>query len=319
MKKINTSHLIKIRKIFTEEELLSNLNAVAKKLKKNTLTQEDYKSCNIKIATSKTIKKRFGKWNIALERAGLEVVKEMDIPEEKLLLNLVKVMEKLETPNFSKEDLVPPISKYSKSAYYKVFGNWTNTKNEFKKYLNRKTSKNVDETKIDYTLKRNHTTAKSISSALANQIKKKYKFVCSVRGCGCGEAISNKGKEYFQKIYVIHIKPWDEGGETIISNLKTFCEKHYKESLKKRDILVGTTKTLKRSRKIDPKVEEEVLRRDRHRCVHCKKGPYEKGKMYCEKIVIDHIKPFSKNGSNELKNLQVLCEKHNLEKMAKVY
>lgn len=266
-----------------------------------------------------TIKRRFGKWNIALDMAGLKVLKEMDISEDKLLLNLVKVMEKLETPNFSKEDLVPPISKYSKSAYYKVFGNWTNTKSEFKKYLNRDALNNVDQSKIDYTLKRNHKTPKFISTTLANQVKKKYKFVCSIRGCGCGEAISNKGKEYHQKLYVIHIKPWDEGGETVISNLKSLCEKHYKENLNKKEILVGTSKALKRSRKIDPKVEEEVLRRDRHRCVYCKKGPYEKGIMYCKNIVIDHIKPFSKNGTNDLNNLQVLCEKHNLKKMAKVY
>ena len=48
-------------------------------------------------------------------------------------------------------------------------------------------------------------------------------------------------------------------------------------------------------------------------------GPYEKGTKYCKKIEIDHKKPFIKGGSNALSNLQVLCEKHNLEKMAKEY
>jgi hypothetical protein len=277
MKDNNASSLIMIRQIFTDEELISNLIAVAKKLKKNNLTQEDYNSCNIKIATNKTIKKRFGKWNSALEKAGLEVVKEMDISEEKLLLNLVKVMEKLETPNFSKEDLVPPISKYSKSAYYKVFGNWTNTKKQFKEYLNTGKLKQVKESQIDYSLKRNHTTNKTITSSLTNQIKKKYKYVCAIIGCGCGEAIGKKGDEYFKKLYVIHIKPWDQGGETMISNLTVYCETHYKESLKKSHQVLSNARTLKRTRKINSKIEEEVLRRDRHRCVHCKKGPYEKG------------------------------------------
>ena len=323
MKKATPIELMKFKKNYTEKEYLTNLFEVAKKLKKTTLTQSDYNNCSLSITTSMTFKRRFGKWNVALEKAGLTVSKEMDISPEKLMSNLFKVSQILGTLNFSKEDLVKPNSAYTISAYRKAYGNWTNARKEFEKYLKLKINKikSKEITPIDYTLRRNHDTNKKIPTSLASEMKKKYKYVCSTKGCKCGEAIGNKGNEYIKKLYVVHIKPWDEGGETISKNLTVLCEKHYKESLKKliKKPIVKAVKAPARTRRIDPKVKEAVLRRDKHRCVFCGEGPYEKGAKYCKKIVIDHKKPFSKGGTNDLKNLQVLCEKHNLEKMAKVY
>lgn len=323
MKKNSLIELMKFKESHTDKEFLENLAAVAKKLNKTSLTQSDYNNCRISFASSMTIKRRFGKWNIALEKAGLSVLKEMDIKPEKLMLNLYKVTEILGTPNFSKEDLVKPNSAYSVSAYRKVFGNWTNARRGFEKFLkskiNKQSSKEINQ--IDYTLRRNHDTSKKITTLLATEIKNKFKYICSEKGCKCGEVIGNNGKEFYKKLHVVHIKPWDEGGETISKNLTVLCEKHYKESLKKlqKKQVVKIEKIPTRSRRIDPKVREEVLRRDKHRCVHCKMGPFEKAPKYCKKIVIDHKKPFSKGGTNDIKNLQVLCEKHNLEKMAKVF
>jgi 5-methylcytosine-specific restriction endonuclease McrA len=314
---------MKFKEQHTDKEYLENLTAVAKKLKKTTLTQSDYNNCSISITTSMTFKRRFGKWNNALEKAGLSVSKEMDIAPEKLMLNLSKVANILGTLNFSKDDLVKPNSTYSISAYRKVYGNWTNARKAFEEYLNAKSKKSntKDVSKVDYTDKRNHDTPKKVSNSLSVTMKEKYKYVCSIKGCKCGEAIGNRGKAYFKKLYVVHIKPWEEGGETVQKNLTVLCEKHYKESLKKlsNKSVSKTEKTPTRSRRIDPKVKEAVLRRDKHRCVFCGEGPFEKGAKYCKKIVIDHIKPFSKGGTNDLKNLQVLCQKHNLEKMAKEF
>lgn len=321
MKKGIKYRLIKFKKTYKDDELLKNLSDVAKNLKKNYLTQEEYNSSSIKITSSMTFKRRFGKWNTALERAGLVVSKEMDISTEKLLLNLFNVSQKLGTPNFSKDDLVKPNSSYSISAYKKVFDNWTNAKKAFAKYLSSKQdfSKSNVETKVNYSLRRNHETSKNISIQYQNEVKKKHKYICSVNACGCGEAIGNKGKKYYKKLFVIHIKPWEDGGETILKNLTVLCEQHYKDKFLKISNKLKDQKQHVRSRRIDPKVKEEVLRRDKHRCVFCKMGPYEKGTKYCKKIVIDHKKPFIKGGSNALSNLQVLCEKHNLEKMAKEY
>lgn len=52
-------------------------------------------------------------------------------------------------------------------------------------------------------------------------------------------------------------------------------------------------------------VQREVWQRDGGRCVDCGSK---------EKLCFDHIVPFSKGGSNAVRNLQLLCEKCNMSK-----
>jgi hypothetical protein len=52
-------------------------------------------------------------------------------------------------------------------------------------------------------------------------------------------------------------------------------------------------------------VQREVWQRDGGRCVECASK---------EKLCFDHIVPFSRGGSNVVRNLQLLCEKCNLSK-----
>ncbi len=52
-------------------------------------------------------------------------------------------------------------------------------------------------------------------------------------------------------------------------------------------------------------VQREVWQRDGGRCVECSTR---------EKLCFDHIVPFSRGGSNSVRNLQLLCERCNLSK-----
>ncbi len=62
----------------------------------------------------------------------------------------------------------------------------------------------------------------------------------------------------------------------------------------------------KRGNRIIPKgVQREVWRRDMGRCTECGKK---------ESLEFDHIIPFSKGGSNTVRNIQLLCEKCNRSK-----
>ena len=56
-------------------------------------------------------------------------------------------------------------------------------------------------------------------------------------------------------------------------------------------------------------VVDAVYRRDGARCVYCGST---------EKLQLDHIIPFSKGGATSLENLQLLCQKCNLEKSNKI-
>ena len=65
----------------------------------------------------------------------------------------------------------------------------------------------------------------------------------------------------------------------------------------------------RRSRRIPTHVKREVWERDRGQCVHCGSP---------EDIHFDHDIPFSKGGSNEVENIQLLCAQCNLKKGSKI-
>lgn len=66
-----------------------------------------------------------------------------------------------------------------------------------------------------------------------------------------------------------------------------------------------------RSRTISEKLRLQVLKRDNYKCVKCGRSPATHMGIF---LHVDHIKPFSKGGSNLLDNLQTLCQKCNLGK-----
>ena len=65
-------------------------------------------------------------------------------------------------------------------------------------------------------------------------------------------------------------------------------------------------KPIKPRREAIPRaVQREVWQRDGGKCVECSSN---------EKLCFDHIVPFSRGGSNTVRNLQLLCERCNLSK-----
>ncbi|ARN79353.1 hypothetical protein BST97_03355 [Nonlabens spongiae] len=64
-----------------------------------------------------------------------------------------------------------------------------------------------------------------------------------------------------------------------------------------------------RNRTIPSHVKETVFTRDKGCCVSCGSN---------QDIEFDHIIPFSKGGSNSIKNIQLLCLKCNRRKSNKI-
>ncbi|MDB9780034.1 HNH endonuclease [Flavobacteriaceae bacterium] len=74
------------------------------------------------------------------------------------------------------------------------------------------------------------------------------------------------------------------------------------------DVTEGNQKK-KRSRRISQDVKDKVWRRDKGKCVECSSN---------ENLEFDHIIPHSKGGANTYRNIQLLCEKCNRSKSAKI-
>jgi hypothetical protein len=63
-----------------------------------------------------------------------------------------------------------------------------------------------------------------------------------------------------------------------------------------------------------PRLQLEVLKRDKYRCANCGKSPARGNAV---DLVIDHVKAWAKGGETVLANLQTLCEGCNAKKCDK--
>jgi hypothetical protein len=200
----------------TDEQLLKDLKDVAKKLKKRTLSMNDYKEYGKYSYTS--FRNHFGTWKKALEKVGLSRSRNWGTNREEFLENIKEVWLKLgRQPKYS--EMVIPFSTYNSTAYAHFFENWTNALVEFEKYL--------DEEKIDtissieakpVIAKKSHKTQRTINWRLRFKVMQRDNFKCQF--CGRSPA---KNSEI--ELHVDHIKPWSKGGETVYENLQTLCSK----------------------------------------------------------------------------------------------
>ena len=206
-----------------DEDLLADLKTIADKLGKNSISSREYNDSGAKY-TSGTIAARFGSWNNALQKAGLELVHQREVLVEELFKNLEQVWIKIgQQPTF--RDMKRPISKYSTHQYVTKFGAWRNALIEFVEYINsdkQTDSNDVEATEMNVETIQNapqifkHTTKRFPSERLKVQVLMRDGNKCRL----CGVTVTG------DNIHFDHIKPWSKGGETILENLQVLCEVH---------------------------------------------------------------------------------------------
>jgi len=205
---------IPINKNIEDDELIVDIQSVAKQLKKNQLTIKEYDE-NGKYNSS-TIIRRFRTWNIALEKAELIISNQLNISREELYQNILNIWEHLgRQPR--RADLGLPISKYSQSPYNREFKTWNNALQLFVDWANQ------EEFEISYsptfassTIKK--TTGRDASLRLRFKVMKRDNFCC----VQCG---SSPAKDPSVELHIDHIHPWSHGRLTILENLQTLCLK----------------------------------------------------------------------------------------------
>ena len=202
-----------------ESDLIADLVRVAKKLKKDKVTREDYNLHGNYHAD--TLQRRFKSWFIVLEKAGLKPTRQpFDISERELLRNIADVWIKLGRQPGNK-DMKAPLSKYGGTTYIRHFGTWMNALKKFIEY------ENSDNPEFDEIIESN-------SSLIPEHIEKENKDTRAIslrqrfsvflrdgfRCLSCGKSpLTCPGTE----LHCDHTIPWSKGGKTTIENLKTLC------------------------------------------------------------------------------------------------
>jgi hypothetical protein len=206
-----------------DEELIADIQNVASKLKKNTVTISEYEEHG-KFHPS-TLQRKFGSWFKVLELAQLEASRsKLNIPEEELYKNIEDVWISLgRQPKY--DEIKKPLSKYSAGTYDKRFGSWGRALQQFVVYINSdnandnedELSKTEQPKDIPANTEIKHKTKREISDRLRFRILMRDGFTC--RKCG-----KSPMKEIGVELHVDHINPWSKGGETVPENLETKCQ-----------------------------------------------------------------------------------------------
>lgn len=202
-----------------DNELLEDVKRVAEKLGLNKISSRQYDSNGGKF-TSGTIGVRFGSWNKAIEKAGLNLVLQRDVSEKELFENMEQVWLSIgRQPVF--RDLKGSVSKYSTHQYTAKFGTWRKALEAFVQFINSDNHEDemtieVEEPFTQTEIVFKHKTKRFPSERLKVQVLMRDGNKCRL----CGVTVTG------DNIHFDHVHPWSKGGETVLENLQVLCETH---------------------------------------------------------------------------------------------
>lgn len=205
----------------SDEEILADIQLVAKSLNKNTISMSEYKQ-NGKY-DPRNIQKRFRNWNNALIKSGLETGLIMNLSEQELFNNLENVWVSLGRQP-ARREMIKPQSAISSSPYIRAFGNWNNALSAFIEYINQGEENTIEEQNEDVV--QNPILKEKVVKKTKREISDRLRFRILLRdGFTCAKCGRSPMKEKGVELHVDHIIPWSKGGETLPDNLETKCAK----------------------------------------------------------------------------------------------
>lgn len=215
---------------FTDDELLAELRVVAEKLGTKSVTVEEFNRHGM--MNAETIRRRFGSWQRAVEKAGL-VISNLGkrYSETDYLENLLKAWTHYgRQPTYGEMDRAP--SRIRAKAYEAKWGTWRKALKAFlervnadvaeskesKEPLSSETPSPASRSRPGISKPRASVNARrqSIPLGLRYDVLRRDRFRCVI----CGASPSAKvGCD----LHVDHVHPVTLGGMTTIANLRTLC------------------------------------------------------------------------------------------------
>lgn len=159
----------------SEESLLNEIRRVASLIKKDSLTQSDFNLHGR--VSSGLIKKRFGSWNIALEKAGLKITKRMNVSDEDIFSEIGRIWNILN--HRPSQDEFDKLSIYSVPLLKLRFGSYLKTIDKFTKSNENVSSSTKDNKDVGDATK---PTKLIISQVSNNKPGRKYGGFINFRG-----------------------------------------------------------------------------------------------------------------------------------------
>ena len=278
----------------SDQELIQDVQDVAKSLGKDTLTGSEY-SLHGKYYHS-TLQRRFGSWKKVLEACNLETVGhnfKCNISNEEMITDLKRVagIVNLESPTQESYD---KYGKYHSATLCRKYGSWNNVLRfaGMKLNLNRKMSNEemFEEIERVWIIVGKQPTATDMKSGIS-----KYSLNSYVRRFGGWRKALEAFVDFINSDTTTLT---GEGAEnkntqTVTCSLSENNEYH------------------KTPRDINLRLRFKVLQRDNFKCCACGASPAKDASV---ELHVDHIMPWAKGGETVFENLQTLCSKCNLGK-----
>lgn len=212
--------ITKYVKTRTDDELLADLKKVAE-ANGGKITQCLYRSyrrtIDSSIADESTICKQIG-WNKALILIGVKLSKSQNnkkISEEDLLEEILRLW-----IHFGRQptstDIKNGASRFPRIRFRSRFGSWGNALVRFVEWVN-------NENHIECRpIETNNTTRKTTTRIANLRLRFKVMQRDNFRCCICGVSPAT---DLTSNLHIDHILPWSKGGETVLENLQTLCQK----------------------------------------------------------------------------------------------
>lgn len=207
---------------FTDEELLDELRRAAKEAGTDFLTIQAFRTSSARVG-ERAIRRRFGSWPEALQRAGLEASPlGRRWTDEDYFENLLEVWTHLGRRPKYREMYESP-SRITGGAYEAKWGTWMRAVEAFVERVNSdveqadaQPTKPAPRPEVTIKTTTQPKNARTIPLGLRYKVLSRDRFRCSV----CGRSPAT---DLTCQLHVDHVVPLARGGQTLEANLRALC------------------------------------------------------------------------------------------------
>ena len=278
------------RRNVTEAALLEDLDKVCKRLGKDYIGEREYNANGI--YSSGTFRRRFGSWNVALEKVGRKPGIWCKVVSQHYINDMRRVAELLGKRTLTKTEY-EDCGKYSASAIMRRFGFWSAAIKE----AGLEKSRNLGITEEEFFSNMEMVWTKLGRQPVGNDMRKPLSLYS-------GDAYSDRFGTWRKALerFVDYVN-----GETSVSSSREPTPQD-----EPGETLGPTPKNVApRTRNISWRLRFLVMRRDGFRCQNCGRSPATEPGVV---LHIDHDLAWSKGGPTTYDNLRTLCSKCNIAK-----